>query len=99
MDTPMDRLLALVHKSAVHETAQCPGDCRLVPEVHRHVRMPPLAEDRETLKFLGHHPDEPLGIGTARAAYVGERHVPLPGTKLAVDLQLDGQAMAVIPGH
>ena len=99
MDAPVDRLLSLVDQPAVDEPAQRPRDCRLVPVVHRQVRMLPVAEDPQPLKLFGHHPDEALRVGAAGSSHVGERHLPLPRAELAVDLQLDGQPMAVVSRH
>src|SRR5215212_2826114 len=99
MDAPVDRLLPLVHEPSLHETAERPCDGRLIAKVHRQVGMAPLAEDREALELFGHDPDEALRVRAASPPDVGERHLALPGAQLAVDLQLDRQAMTVIPGH
>ena len=55
----------------------------------------------------GHRADEALGVGAAGAAEIGDRHLALLRAELAIDLQLDRQAMAVVaddvrrvePGH
>jgi hypothetical protein len=107
MNAPVDRLLPLGYQSLFHELAERPGDRRLIPEVHRQVRLVPRAEDAEPLELLRHRADEALGVRTARAAEVGHRHLALLGSELAVHLELDRQAVAVVaddvrrvePGH
>ena len=61
--------------------------------------MIPVAEDAEPLELVAHHVDEPLGVGAAGAPEIGERHLALLRAELAVDLQLDRQAVAVAAGH
>ena len=61
--------------------------------------MLPVAEDAEPLEFLGHDADEALGVGAAGAAEVRHAHLALLRAELAVDLQLDRQAVAVVAGH
>ena len=48
-DTPVDRLLALVHHALLDELAECADDRRLVSVVHRQVRLGPEAEYAEAL--------------------------------------------------
>ena len=55
-------------------TARCPPD---TAEVHRQVRVIPVAEHHQPLELVGHHVDEALGVGAAGAAEVGHRHVAL----------------------
>ncbi len=97
VDAPVDGLLALVDQASLHALAERPRDGRLVAEVHRQVRVLPVAEHAQPLELLGHHADEPLGVGAAGAAKVRRRHLPLLRPELAVDLQLDRQAVAVVP--
>ena len=95
----MDRLLAFVDQPLLHESAERTRDRRLVPEVHRDVGVIPVAEDAEALELFGHHADEPLGVGAAGAAKVGHRHVAALRPQLALDAELDRQAVAVVAGH
>ncbi len=99
VDAPVDRLLALVDESLLDELPERARDRRLVLEVHRQVRVLPVAEDAEALELPGHDPDEPLGVRAAGAAEIRDAHLPLLRAKLAVDLQLDRQAVAVVAGN
>ena len=99
MDAPVHRLLALIDEPLVDETSERPDDCRLVFEVHRQVRMVPIAEDPEALELGRHDADEALRIGAAGPAEVRHAHLPLLRAELAVHLQLDGQPVTVITGH
>jgi hypothetical protein len=99
VDAPMDGLLALVDEALVDEFPQGARDRGLIAEVHRQVGMFPVAEDRQTLELGRHDADEPLGVGAAGAAEIGHGHVALLRPKLAVDLQLDRQAVAVVARH
>ena len=99
VDAPVDRFLALVDEPLLDEAAQRARDRRLVPEVHRHVGMRPIAEDAEPLEFPGHDADEALRVGAAGAAKVRHAHLALLRSELAIDFQLDRQAVAVVPGN
>src|SRR5688572_12548907 len=99
MDAPVHRLLALVNEPAIDETPERARDSGLIPEVHGQVRLVPRPQDTQALELRRHRADEALRIGAARAAEVGGRHVPLPGAKLAIDLELDRQAVAVEADH
>ena len=79
--------------------AERPRDRRLVLERHRQVRLIPVAEDAEPLELVGHDADEPLGVGPAGAAEIRRAELPLLRPQLAVDLQLDRQAVTVVAGH
>ena len=96
VDAPVHRLLALVDQALLDEPAERARDRRLVLEVHRQVRRVPRAEDAEPLELLGHRADEALGVRAAGAAEVGDRHLALLRAELAIDLQLDRQAVAVV---
>jgi hypothetical protein len=107
MDAPVDRLLAFVDEPLLDEPSEGARDRRLIAEVHGQVRLIPGAENSEALELLAHDADVALGVRTARAAEVGDRHVALLRTELAIDFELDRQAVAVVaddvrrvePGH
>ena len=99
VDAPVHRLLALVDEAALDELAERARDVRLIPRVHRQVVVVPVAEDHQPLELVGHHVDEAPGVVAAGAADVGDRHVALLRPKLAIDLQLDRQAVAVVARH
>ena len=96
VDAPVNRLLPLVDQALLDEPAQRANDRRLVAEVHRQVGVIPVAEDAETLEFVGHHANEAFGVGAAGAPEVRDAHVALLLTNLAVYLQFDRQTMAVV---
>ena len=96
---PVHRLLALVDHVLGDELAQRPDDRRLVGEGHRQVRVVPQADDAEPLEVAALDLDVLLGVGAAGAAEVGGRHRALLRAQLAVDLELDRQAVAVPPGQ
>ena len=96
VDAPVHRLLAFVDQTLLDEPPQRARDRRLVLEVHRQVQMFPVAEHAEALELDAHDVDEPGRIGAARPAEIGHRHLALLRPELAIDLQLDRQAMAVV---
>ena len=96
VDAPVHRLLAFVDEILRDEAAERARDRRLVLEVHRQVRRVPGAEDAEALELLAHRADEALRVRAARAAEIGDRHLTLLRTELAIDLQLDRQPVAVV---
>ena len=107
VDAPVHGLLALGDEPLLDEPPEGARDRRLVPEVHREVRLIPRPEDAQPLELFRHGAHEPLGVRAAGAAEIRDRHVALLRTELPVDLQLDRQAMAVVaddvgrvePGH
>ncbi len=96
---PVHRLLALVDEALLDEPPQGADDRSLVAVVHREVGLVPVAEDAEPLEVDAHLVDEAGGVGAAGAAEVGDAHPGLLRAQLAVDLQLDGQAVAVPARH
>ena len=98
VDAPVDRLLALVDQPLLDEPAERAHDRRLIAEVHREVRVRPVAENAEPLKLRAHRAHEAPGVRPARAAEIGDRHLALLRAELAVHLQLDRQAVTVESG-
>ena len=98
VDAPVHRLLALVDQALLDEPAQRAHDVGLVAVVHRQVGVVPFAHHAQALELVGHHADEALGVGAAGAADVGARHLALLRAQLAIDAQLDRQAVAVVAG-
>ena len=94
-DAPVDRLLGLVDQVLVHEAGELSDDRGLVARGHREVGVVPLAQDPEALELRPLHPHELLGVLAAGPAELHRRHLPLLRPQGAVDLQLDGQPVAV----
>ena len=97
MDAPVDRLLPFVDEALLDELPEGAHDGGLVLEVHREVQVVPVAEDAQTLELDTHHVDEARGVRPAGTAEVGDRHLALFRAELAIDFQLDGQTVAVVP--
>ncbi len=92
---PVHGLLALVDHVLLDEPAERADDGGLVAERHGLVGVVPQADDAEALEVAALDVDVLLGVGAAGAAEVRRAHLPLLRAELAVDLQLDGQAVAV----
>src|SRR5207247_1377807 len=70
----MDRFLALVYEALPDERPEHARDGRLIAEVHREVRIRPVAENTEALELCAHRADEPLGVLAARLDFSVEVH-------------------------
>src|SRR5215470_8893230 len=99
VNAPVDRFLPFVDKPLLDAFPKRSRDRRLVREIHRDVRVVPVAEDQQALELPAHHADEALGVSTARTAEVGDRHVALLRPEFAIDAKLDRQAVAVVSGN
>src|SRR4029453_6653813 len=89
VDAPVNGLLTLVNKSTFDELSKRARNRRLIAEVHRQIKMIPVAEHAEPLKFNAHDVDEPRRIITTRTAEVSYGHVALFGSEFAIDLELN----------
>src|SRR5229473_7631702 len=94
---PVHRPLSAVEGSFARDGGELPDDLRLVRVLHGQVRIVPACQDAEALELAPLHVDLLLGELPASAAEVARAHVPLLRPELLVDLQLDGQAVAVPP--
>ncbi len=101
VDAPVDGARALVDVAALDEAAELPRRLRLVVVRHRQVRVVPQAEDAEALEVAR----LPLqGLGGVLAADAPEARHGEVGAVLALlleralDVLLDGQAVAVVAG-
>ena len=95
MDAPMHRLLALVDHPLLDEAAERSHDRRLVCRFQREVRVRPQAEPAQPLELRAHHLDVLERVSGAGTSKIGHAHRALLGAELAVDPQLDRQAVAV----
>ena len=94
-DAPVDGLLRFVDEVLVEEGRELPDDRRLIPGLHGQIRMLPLAHDAETLELLALDRDEALRVAAAFAPELEGAHPGLLRSEIAIDLQLDGQAVTV----
>ena len=94
-DAPVDRLEALIDIAAVQELDERAGDHGLVVRAHREIGIFPLAEHAQALEILALQVDEFLGVLAAGAADFDGRHLRFLGAEVVIDLDLDGQAVAV----
>ena len=97
--TPVDGLLAADHIALFHEIRQLGSRGGLVFGEHRLVGMIPVAEHAKALEFLALDIDELVRVLAAAAAYRIRRHFLFLFAKLVLNLQFDGQAVAVPAGH
>ena len=95
MRAPVHGLLALVDHVLLDELAERAHDRRLVFELHRLVRIVPGADDAEPLEVAALDVDVLLGVGAAGAAEIRRAHLALLRAELAIDLQLDRQAVTI----
>ncbi len=98
LHAPMDGFEALVDVAVGEEIDEGLGDDGLVFGAHREVGIFPAAEDAEALEFAAVDIDELGGVGAAGGADVGDGHGGLALAEFGVDLQFDGQAVAVPAG-
>ena len=98
-DAPVDGLEAFVDVAAVEEIDEGAGDDRLVLRAHGEVRVVPLAEDAEALEIGALDIDELFGVLAAGAADLDGGHVGLLAAEFVIDLDFDGQAVAIPAGH
>ena len=96
---PVDRLQSAVHPTRADELPQLAQDVRLVPELHRPIRVAPVPQAAQPLELLPLDVDELLGVGAAQLPLLGDGHLARLGPKLPVHLVLDGQPVAVPARH
>ena len=99
VDAPVDGLEALVDEALLEEVVE--GLERCGPrsrERHGQVGLVPAAEDADALELGALQVDVLLGVGAAGVADGEGVHLQLFAAELLVDLDLDGQAVAVPAG-
>ncbi len=96
---PVYRLLALVEAAVLCEARQFTGGGPFVARVHGQVGLVPVAEDPEALELLALDADELGGVLAAELSHLELRDLVLLGAQVLLDLQLDGEAVAVPPRH
>ena len=96
-DAPVHRLQPFVHGAFREEVDKRPGDHPLILRRHREVRIFPTSQHAQPLERFALQIDELLRIIPAFAADLCGRHLGFLRAKLAVDLDLDGQPVAIPP--
>ncbi len=95
LDAPVHRLEALVHVAAIQEIHERAGDHGLILRAHREIRIFPAAQHAQALEILPLDVDILLRVLAAGAADLHRRHLRLLRPELVIDLDLDGQAVAI----
>ena len=95
---PVDRLLPAEQEPALGGAREGADDLGLVPARHGEVRRLPAPEDAQPLERLPLLVDPLLRVLAAGLDDLGPIHVALLRPELLVDLELDGQAVAVPAG-
>ena len=98
VDAPVDRLEAFVDEAALEEGVEGLEDGALVAEGHGEIGVVPAAEDAEPLELAALEVDVLLGVLAAGAADGDGLHFEFFAAELLVDLDLDGEAVAVPAG-
>ncbi len=96
---PEHRFQPLVDAAPLHELPELPHDLRFIGMEHREVRVLPVAEHAETLKFFALDLVELLGVVAAEAADGHGIQRLLLLAEVFEDLMLDRQTVAVPPRH
>ena len=95
---PVHRLQAFVDVAPVQEFHERGGDHRLVLRAHGEIRVVPTAEDAQALEIRALQVHVFLGVFAAFGADLGRSHFGFARAELAIDLDFDGQAVAVPAG-
>ncbi len=95
---PVDGLEALVDEAALVEAVEGLEHLGLVAEAHGFVGLVPAAEDAEALELAALEVDEAGGVLAAGLADGDGVHLELFAAEFLVDLDLDGEAVAVPAG-
>ena len=99
VDAPVDGLEAAVDEAFFEEAVEGLESAGLVVAGHGLVGLVPAAEAADALKLRGLQVNVLLRVGAAGLEDRGDRHLELFAAQLLVDLDLDGQAVAVVAGN
>jgi len=92
---PVDRLLALVETAVFGEGRQLAGGDPFIEVVHGEIRVIPFSHDAQALELLTLHLHEFCRILAAQFAHFGFGDLVLFRTQILLNLQFDGQPVAV----
>ena len=99
---PHHRLGAQIQRPVHHELHELLGDHRLGAEIHRQIRIVPVAGDAQPLELLALDVDPAFGEFAAFRAQLVDRHVVLGlalGPVLLLDLPFDRQTVTIPARH
>ena len=99
VDAPVDRLQSAVDEAFLEKSVERFQRAGLVGAGHGLVGLLPAAEAADALKLRGLQVDVLLRVGAAGIQHCRSGHLQLFVAELFVDLDLDGQAVAVIAGN
>ena len=99
MHAPVNGAQAFVDEAVFVKRKKCRQDHRLVLRVHGGVGPVPAAEDADALELLALQVEKLLGVLAACRAHIDGAHLQLLAAQFLVDLDLDGQAVAIPTGH
>src|ERR1017187_1595930 len=98
VDAPVDGLEAAIDEALLKEAVKgFKGACFIVPR-HGFVGVVPAAKDADAHKLRGLKVNILLRVGPACVQYLWSGHFELLAAKLLIDLDLDGQAVAIVAG-
>ena len=95
MDAPVDRAQPLVDEILLKKRIKSLQDDRLVVRRHGGIGLLPAAEDADALELLALQVEILLGVFAALHANVERLHLQFFAAELLIDLDFDGQAVAV----
>ncbi len=95
MDAPIDRLETAVDEAFFQEAVKRLEGAGLVVAGHGFIGLVPASEAAKALELRGLKVDVFLRVGAAGIQYGRGRHLKLFTAELLVDLDLDGQAVAI----
>ena len=99
VDAPVDRLESAIDESLFKEAVEGLEGAGFVVAGHGLVGLVPAAEASDAFKLRGLQVNVLLRVGAAGSEHLRNRHFELFAAELLVDLDLDGQAVAVEAGN
>ncbi len=99
VDAPVDGLESAIDEAFFEEAIECLEGAGLVVAGHGHIGFVPAAEDTNSLKLRGLQVDVLLGVGATGFQDGGGGHLKFFAAELLVNLDFDGEAVAVVAGN
>jgi hypothetical protein len=98
VDAPVNRLQSAIDEALLQKSVEGLKRPRFVIASHRFIRVVPAAEDAEPLELRGLQVDVLLRVLATGVEECGRRQLQFLAAQLLVNLDLDGQAVAVEAG-